>query len=50
MQVSFQDFLQLRKGQLVQISRQRPDGWAYGNIILDELENQGLDAAAPVHE
>ena len=50
MQVSFQDFLQLRKGQLVQISRQRPDGWAYGNIILDELENQGLDAAAPVRE
>ena len=34
----------------MQISRQRPDGWAYGNIILDELENQGLDAAAPVRE
>jgi hypothetical protein len=49
-QVRFQNFLQLRKGQLVQISRQRPDGWAYGNIILDELENQGLDAAAPIHE
>ena len=35
-----EDFLLLRQGQLVQTSRQRADGWAYGSVILDEMNDR----------
>lgn len=33
-----EDELILRKGQLLQTSKQRSDGWAYGSVIHDEAE------------
>lgn len=38
---SGEDFLLLRSGQLVQASRQRADGWAYGSVIFDEMDAEG---------
>ena len=32
-----EDSLVMHVGQLLQTSRQRPDGWAFGSVILDEL-------------
>jgi len=35
-----EDALLLHAGQLVQTSKQRPDGWAYGSVIYDEIEDR----------
>ena len=32
-----EDALLLRAGQLVTVTKQRADGWAYGSVILDEV-------------
>jgi len=32
--------LVLHVGQLVQTSKQRPDGWSYGSVIYDEVEDR----------
>ena len=34
------DSLILHKGQLVQTSKQRPDGWAFGSVVLDVMEER----------
>ena len=35
-----EDALMLRQGQLVQVSKQRSDGWAFGSVIYDEQEDR----------
>jgi poly [ADP-ribose] polymerase 10/14/15 len=35
-----EDFLVLHIGQLVQFSKKRPDGWAFGVVIFDEVEDR----------
>jgi len=44
-----EDFLILFSGQLLQTSKTRPDGWAYGKVILDTVENRanpGIDGVS----
>lgn len=41
----------VRVGQLIQISKQRPDGWAYGSVVLDTIDRppigvDGLNTSA----
>ena len=41
-----EDALIIRKGQLIQTSKQRPDGWAFGSVVLDIMEDRpplGID-------
>lgn len=36
-ELAAEDSLILHKGQLVQTSKQRPDGWAYGSVVFDPV-------------
>jgi poly [ADP-ribose] polymerase 10/14/15 len=40
MELMADDALQLHTGQLIQTSKQRPDGWGYGSVIYDETEDR----------
>jgi len=36
------DALLLRRDQLLQVSKQRPDGWAFGSVVYDEIDRPPL--------
>merc|ERR1719440_1302060 len=39
------DVLILHAGQIIQASKNRPDGWSYGSVIYDEVEDRAASAA-----
>ena len=39
-EIEEEDALILRKGQLVQTSKVRPDGWAFGSVVYDVVEGR----------
>lgn len=39
-EIANQDLLSIYKGQLIQVSKQRTDGWTYGTIIFDEDDDR----------
>ena len=44
-----EDALLLREDQLLQVSKQRPDGWAFGSVVLDPMEDRpplGVDGVS----
>ena len=38
-----QDALLLRKDSIVQVSKQRDDGWIYGSVVLNASKDEGAD-------
>lgn len=40
--IADQDSLILRERQLLQVSKQRPDGWAFGTVVYDEVDRPPL--------
>merc|ERR1719231_1450517 len=41
-EIRSQDALLLRQGQLLQVSKQRKDGWAFGSVVHDDVERPPL--------
>jgi len=41
--------LELHVGSLVQLSKQRPDGWAFGNVVFDIKDGQDDEGDYPEH-
>ena len=35
-EIANQDLLAIYRGQLIQVNKQRRDGWTYGTVIFDE--------------
>ena len=41
-EIATDDALLMRVGQLLQVSKQRPDGWAFGSVVYDEIDRPPL--------